>query len=144
MINGHEIVVEAIPPEFVKSGWDVYGGLIDEALKYDLEGQTADDVAAGIEAGRLLIIQVSVNGECKAVSCLELAELAGEKLCHVLSITGTGIETWLPEFIAALQGVAESQDCDFVTMKGRPGWRKLLSGHGFEEMFTVMKMRVAG
>ena len=133
--------MEAVSKDALLEAWPIYGPIIEEALFRDYEGFTIEDVKARVDEGSMLGILMLDGEDVEALATLELITLNGESVCHVLTLTGRNIEKWLSSFVEGLKEIARTHGCKAVTLKGRPGWRKLLKGEA-EELFTVMRCQL--
>ncbi len=137
-----EIVIAAVAPEALKNRPGlraVVGEYMARALEYDVFDElTPAKLLERAERGELLVLVVQGEGESEGVATVEIVDSDAGRSAHVLTLAGVGIEFWLGELDAAVTALAREQQCDAVTMTGRPGWTRQLASHGFRTRQVTM------
>jgi len=111
-----------------------------EAAEADLLGLDVGELEAGVASGEYLAVDI----EGQATAVLEIRPIRlGRRALSVVALGGAGMDQWLSRFVAFLDWLARDQGCTQVLAVGRPGWRKALRAHGFQEGMTLMTMRVS-
>lgn len=105
---------------------------IEDALEYSGGTHDFDDVRAGILSGKMQLWP----GKRSAV-VTEIVDYAKKRSLHVF-LAGGDLEELLGGMDDAIAW-GRSQGCVAMTLSGRRGWEKVLSGHGFHAMRIVME-----
>lgn len=122
-------------------------GIIDDLTLYrepltaacarDVYGLTYADLEAGMASEEYLAI---ANGRfCVVVEKAPVRD--GNGLCLV-ALGGEGLEDWLEPLLAMLEGLARDQGCRSILMRGRLGWQRRLTKHGWAVHAVVLQKQI--
>ena len=137
------IKVVNIPPETVAAWWPWCEERVERALLRDPNGQTLDQLRQSLEDGDRGLTVVFMGMEPVAAMTFELLTLKdGTKTLHGITIGGVGVDVWHDAAWCYLSRTAKELGCEAITMKGRPGWSRLLAKHGWDHEWTVMRRSV--
>lgn len=121
--------------------WPVVYPLIEGALTRTV---TAGYILNQIHKNHALAWMIHVDGELKAVMVTRRHQSEGVTWFEVLSIGGEDMESWLNETLDAIEKSAKESGCDSVILRGRRGWVRKLSGHGYRERSVYVEKRIDG
>jgi len=72
----------------------------------------------------------------KSFLLTEIVQYPRKRLLHVF-LAGGSLEE-IERMEPSLATFAERLDCDFISLAGRPGWKKVLDKHGYAPAWTYM------
>lgn len=110
---------------------------LERACARDVYGLTYADLEAGMASEEYLAI---ANGRfCVVVEKAPVRD--GNGLCLV-ALGGEGLEDWLEPLLAMLEGLARDQGCRSILMRGRLGWQRPLTKHGWAVHAVVLQKQI--
>jgi hypothetical protein len=105
-------------------------------------GQINEAAREQVRDGRLMLVHIFDALETQAVAACELVELNDGRSLHVRWLSGSNIEGWIDEIHEGLRTLANANNCKWVTLNGRLGWRKLLKSHGMTPVAITLRAEV--
>ncbi len=122
--------------------WPELEPYVIEALSYDLYNSiTLPQLKRQIETGFARTLLCADDDRLLSVTILQLFKNThDERILHVVCTAGQDSNAWLTELIDMLQSMALEQQCDAVTMAGRPGWARKLRHYGFKTDQVHMRL----
>ena len=113
--------------------WPELEPFVIDALSYDLYNSiTLAKLKHQIETGYARTLLCADDDRLLSVTIIQLFKNThDERILHVVCTAGKDSNAWLTELIDMLQSMAREQQCDAVTMAGRPGWARKLRHYGF-------------
>ena len=105
--------------------WPMVTSLVARAL--EATRTPLAEVAGNVMRGEALIwLALSNSHGIEAVAVTQLTEIAGERICMIVSATGvTPRVRWLG-LLARLEQYATAEGCAAIRLRGRKGWQRLL------------------
>ena len=126
--------------------WPELQPLIERALKYDpfhTVGIEELRLQFGTGYSRVFIGADEANQELLMATVIQLHLLgSGERVLHIVTTAGGDLSRWLQELIDTMIATAKAENCESITIAGRPGWARKLSRLGFKTDYVNMRMRV--
>lgn len=124
--------------------WPDAAPLVAKALVRDCEaGLTIEEVGEQIGNGQARLIVVNDGQDILGISVVQLYTVRGERLMHMLTLTGARMPEWIGTYLAEVEDMARANDAVGVTMNGRMGWSKILGRHGYEAEQIRMRKEVS-
>ena len=122
--------------------WPELEPFVIEALSFDLYNSiTLPQLKRQIETGFARTLLCADDDRLLSVTILQLFKNThDERILHVVCTAGEDSNAWLAILIGALQEMARDQECDAVTMAGRPGWARKLRQYGFKTDQVHMRL----
>ena len=137
------ITIDGLNGDAAMQMWPDLVEYIDRALAHDLfESISVEKVERQIREGFALVYVAHEDGEMLGVTVVQLYNLKGERIVHLLTTTGVRMGEWQAGMIAAIVDLAERQKASSVTMAGRPGWARSLKQYGFKQEQVAMRLRI--
>jgi hypothetical protein len=137
------ITIDGLNSEAAMQMWSDLAEYVDKALAHDLfESISIEKVERQIREGFALVYVAHEDGEMLGVTVVQLYNLKGERIVHLLTTTGVRMDEWQAGMIAAVVDLAERQKASSVTMAGRPGWARSLRQYGFRQEQVAMRLRI--
>ena len=112
---------------------------LELACAQDVFGLTVADVVERVKSGHYIAAAIGDHG----LAVLELLEVRGGKTLTVAALCGAESGVWLAALLAFLDRLAADQGCRQILAWGRPGWERLLRGHGYRRRVTGLIREVA-
>ena len=144
-LNG--ICCQEIPWDVALELWSEIEPFVISALEYDLYASTSTEkIKAQIGTGYArVLLCCSEPGELLSATIVQLHKnVKDERILHVVCTAGSTSSEWLPALTAGLKDIAAEEDCDGITLAGRPGWARKLKQYGFRTAQIVMRMEKDG
>lgn len=137
------ITIDGLNSDAAMQMWGDLAEYVDRALAHDLfESISIEKVERQIREGFALVYVAHEDGEMLGVTVVQLYNLRGERIVHLLTTTGVRMSEWQAGMIEAIVDLAEKQKASSVTMAGRPGWARSLKQYGFKAEQVAMRLRV--
>ncbi len=95
-----------------------------------------------VRDGKLMLVHIFDALETQAVAACELLELNDGRALHIRWLGGSNIDGWIDELHEGLRTLANANKCRWVTLNGRPGWRKILKSHGMTPVAITLRAEV--
>lgn len=108
---------------------------LEPALAYNGGTHGWDDIAAGVEAGKLQLWPAP-NGALVT----EILKYPRQRVCNVF--LGGGDLEQLKAMVASVEAWAKVQGCGAVTVLGRPGWVRALAPFGAKPLYTALRKEI--
>ena len=108
---------------------------IEAALRHNSGTHAFEDIEKAVLSGEM---QIWPTPNSCAVT--EIAVYAKKKVLHVFLAAGD-----LGEIVGGLDVAmawAKAQGCDSISVAGRKGWERVLSGHGFEPVAVMLERQI--
>lgn len=126
--------------------WPELEPLILRALHYDpfhTVGVNELRQQFGTGYSRVFIGADEGNQELLMATVIQLHMLgSGERVLHIVTTAGGDSSRWLPELIDAMIALGKEENCESITVAGRPGWARKLSKIGFRTDYVNMRMHI--
>lgn len=102
-------------------------------------GFSANDVLGCIMRDTM---QVWTTNCGKGIAITEVQATPQYRTLHIVALAGVDAQDWLAQGMDQLDTFAKSQNCQYVTLEGRYGWKKLLKDFGFNESWIKLRKEV--
>ena len=124
--------------------WDHFKPYLEKATKRagNLSATLTEDTRTAVREGRLIMVSIYDALETQAVAACELVELNDGRALHVRWLSGTNIEGWIDDMHEGLRVLANANNCKWVTLNGRVGWRRILKAHGMTPIAITLRAEV--
>jgi hypothetical protein len=122
--------------------WPELESFVIEALSYDLYNSiTLQQLQRQIETGFARTLLCADDDRLLSVTIIQLfRNTQDERILHVLCTAGEDSNAWLATLFGALREMSSDQECDAITMAGRPGWARKLRQYGFKTDQVHMRL----
>ena len=122
--------------------WPELQPFVIDALSYALYNTTSvDKMKHQIQTGYARTLLCADDDRLLSVTIIQLYKNThDERILHVGCTAGEDSNAWLGTLIDTLQELAREQQCDAVTMSGRPGWARKLTKYGFKTEQVQMRL----
>lgn len=100
------------------------------------------EVEAGMQDGKLMAVGVFDGCGMIAGALLEQVEHRDGRGLHVRYLAGNHMEMWLDEMQERLLEIARAYDCRWLSLTGRPGWRRTLGKMGWNPVAIQLRCEV--
>ena len=122
--------------------WAELEPFVIDALAFDLYNSiTLKDLRRQIETGFARTLLCADDDRLLSVTILQLFKNThDERILHVVCTAGEDSNAWLACLVDSLQSMAKQENCDAVTMAGRPGWARKLRNYGFKTDQVHMRL----
>lgn len=136
-------IVEA-PPDAALEFWGEIEPHVVAALRFDAYNiLTMDSLKEQIKQGYARVILCAEPEQILAVTVVTLfLNTSDDRILHVIATGGEASYKWLEALCAFLHDMAARENCQGVTMAGRPGWARKLNKYGFRMDMVSMRMEV--
>lgn len=114
----------------------IWQDLIREALWYDVQEFTIEDIEKGVEEGYYYLYQ----SDNSAVVTGGVRLQSGGMGCQIIAAAGN-----MDECLSLLDQVeqdAKASGCELITTVGRNGWKKVLAPKGWTDISTIYIKRL--
>jgi hypothetical protein len=108
---------------------------IEDALEYSGGTHDFQDVADGILSGRMQLWPAE-----KGCAVTEIVEFPKKRTLNVF-LAGGEMDT-IVDMLKSAETWGKAQGCSAMTVAGRKGWKRVLAPHGFNEVFTVLELKI--
>lgn len=117
-----------VDPAMAGRFWPHVAPLVERAL--DVSRTPIAEVAADVLRGDALIwLAWSDARGIEAVAVTQVVEIAGERVCMIVSATAVAPRTRWLGLLARLEHYAAAEGCAAIRLRGRKGWQRLLPGY---------------
>ena len=123
--------ISDVNPQDVDQVWDLVRGSVQKVLDRDYLFMDLSDVKETLESGLWKLWLVYDGPNIYGVGVTELLQFPKAKICQLTFISGREFEKW-QDMIEQIAVYATEKGCSRLRMVGRPGFKKVLSEHGFE------------
>ena len=120
----------------VRTFLKTYKKLIEKALKYNPGTHTYEDVVNGISNQSMIFWP----GKDSFI-ITELNKFPQKRALHIFLSAGNLDE--LGKMRPAIEDFASKAKCDFITIAGRPGWKRLGKQFGYKAVWTYLFKEIA-
>ena len=142
--DGHVIGFSAVPPERARDLWPSIEHHAEMALSHAFDDMKPEHILGWILKDVLVLVIVTIDDKITASMTLEMVETKRGKICHIMTLGGSDMETWVDEWLKVWIAIAREQGADWITIKGREGWARFARRRGFEHEYTQMQLYIGG
>ena len=141
-----ELRCTEVPAESALEFWSEVEPFVIRALAYDemnstSTGKLRDQVSTGF--ARVLVC--SDDDKLISATIVQLHKnVLDERILHVVATAGQDGDDWFPILFEGLKDMARAEECDAITMSGRPGWARKLTRYGFKTDHVHMRLNCHG
>lgn len=127
--------VRVISPEAIAENRALLTAVFESALEHDPTAMDGAQVCQWAEDGNVLVF-VADGGQI--IMTMGIMDTRIGRIAEMLTLTGKDFLKKADELWPTIEQACREQGCVRVLMHGRPGWRKILKGQGFEVARTTM------
>ena len=122
-------MITEIPRGFAEVMWDSFKPYLERALAdAPLEVTTMDAIRREIRTETLMLLQIADGQGTRAICGLRFVpHRDGSKVLHIAYLSGDSHEMWIDELHQYIWDLARARGCKWISLTGRPGWRKLIT-----------------
>ncbi len=120
----------------------VFDFLMD-ALAEDDNTISYEDLISKLYLGekKLFVLANDLNKSIHAAIVTEFCIINYQKRLLIRLLGGKDMKDWL-DLIDQFVGFAEANECKYIMLCGRRGWKKLLKPYGYQEKGTIFSMKL--
>ncbi len=143
-VNG--IHCQEIPWDYALKLWSEIEPYIIQALEYDLYASTSTEkIKKQVSTGFARVLLCTEGDSIMSATIVQLhRNTKQERVLHVVTTAGTNSTAWMPALVEAWKEIARQEQCDAITLAGRPGWARKMKQFGFRTEQIVMRMNNDG
>lgn len=142
-IDKSPVKVVAVPAELAREYWPNVERFASMALEHAADQMSTGAILERIIDGKLILIVVTDETDSPVASMtLEIVDQPRGRICHCMTLGGEDLEQWVATYIEVWRAVALELECDYLTIKGRAGWEKYATRHGFKHQYTIMSLPI--
>lgn len=119
--------------------WEIIKEFIERALKYNTDEIYIDDILEGIEKGRFSLWGGLVDNKIQSVIVLDIATYPRKKVLDLFIVASDDMTILKDEFMVKMVEFAKTNKCTSICVRGRPGWKTVLSHYGFKKTYEVLE-----
>ncbi len=121
-------MITKIPAGFADVMWASFKPYLERAIAdQPLEVTTLAELERHVRSGKLLLLQISDGQGIRAICGVEVRpHRDGSRVLHICYLSGDSHEMWVDELHEYLWYYAREERCKWISMVGRPGWRKIM------------------
>lgn len=119
--------------------WDTIKEFIGRALKYNSDEIFIEDILDGIEKGRFSLWGGLFENKIHSVIVLDIATYPRKKVLDLFIVGSNDMAIFRDEFMVRMVEFAKTNKCTSICVRGRPGWKKVLSEYGFNKTYEVLE-----
>ena len=135
-------MIRTLSQEEAAIRWGEIKPYVDRALEYSLGERTAHDWFIECMEGKAEIWEAVVDGETRSFAVVRLSEFQQHKQVQIVTASGDEWDDYGPEALEFAEDVAKQIKCKYVSIWGRPGWRKKLKPLGYKHAYDVLVKEV--
>lgn len=136
-------MITRIPEGFAEVMWESFKPYLERAVAdYPMEPVTMAELQREVRCGRLMLLQISDGQGTRAICGIRFVrDRDGAKVLHVAYLSGDSHEMWLDELHQHIWDLARSEHCAWISLTGRPGWRKVLERFNDKSKVVAIHLR---
>lgn len=121
-------MITQIPKGFADVMWASFKPYLARAVQDDPLAVMSDaDLQREVRCGKLLLLQVADGQGTRAICGIRfIRDRDGQRVLHIAYLSGDSHEMWLDEIHQYIWDLARQRRCKWISLTGRPGWRKVL------------------
>ena len=121
-------MIVKIPRGFADVMWESFKPYLERAMAdQPLEVATLADLERDVRCGRLTLLQISDGQGTRAICGITVRpHRDGTRVLHIAYLSGDSHEMWIDELHEYLWWFAREERCKWISLTGRPGWRKVI------------------
>lgn len=127
-----------IQPAEINAVWEDVRALIEDACTTTRGKFDAEDIRAGLLTGedQLWIWRTAT---AFAVGITRLANYPKQRVCTLRIVTGNNMEEWFEPCLETIERWAKANGCHAMEFQARPGWKRFLSGRGYDHTHSYLE-----
>lgn len=122
--------------------WQQVEPHVERALEHAFDDMTPTQVLGMLLTEKLSLVLVTKGDVVIASMTFEICEFAAGKVCHIMTVGGDDLETWVEEFVEIWKAIGRETGCSHLSIKGRKGWERYARKHGFKHSYTYMRLEL--
>jgi len=130
-----------LPPAKIEHAWPLVERWITDALHEGKADISPYDVKVALARGDMTLWVFFDATRAKGCVVTEMAESVRGKCCNIVACAGDDFQSWR-HFINNIKGWAKLHGCSRLEAGGRDGWRRLVKADGWQQVRTVIEMRL--
>lgn len=137
-----DVVIDSPSPEIAHGEAEKYFRYLLPAMETWTADYNAEEFAEEIITGNVALVRVWVDTEFTALAACRVQQAKHGRELLVMCLVGEDADDWLCPLLASFDALALEAGCRTVTLEGRPGWVKKLSGEGYKTFQVTMRKTV--
>jgi len=137
------VIISTITPDLAPVIWPAISDMIDRAIKHSNGELSLDSVLDKVEGSEMLLLTADEGDTTLAAFILEKNHFpSGKTVLNITITAGDNMEKWFAKSVEVANNIAKKENCDEIYIVGRPGWKKMFSPLGYDEIHTVLSKKV--
>lgn len=121
--------LSGVQPDQISEYWSLVEPWIAAACETSRGKWDADYIRAQLDRGAMQLWLVT-DGSLLAVCVTEIVQHPSKRCCRIRILTGRHRRRW-QHHLAVIEAWAKARGCAAMELIARPGWSRLLKGHGY-------------
>ena len=131
-----------VPKEHIHVVWDRIKKYVEKCAKYTYGRYTADDILDGLLTKDQHLWIAFDDKEIHGFWVTEGSVYPQMKALTLHFVGGKGFKVWGEVGFPPLQKFAKELGCDVMESFGRPGWKKMWEGYGYNPRYVFYELPV--
>lgn len=131
-----------VPKEHIHVVWDRIKKYVEKCAKYTYGRYTADDILDGLLTKDQHLWIAFDDKEIHGFWVTEVTVYPQMKALTLHFVGGKGFKVWAEVGFPPLQKFAKELGCDVMESFGRPGWKKMWEGYGYNPRYVFYELPV--
>ena len=136
-------MITQMPAGIAEVMWESFKPYLELALAdYPMEPTSMAELEREVRSGRLILLQIADGQGTRAICGIRFVrDRQGEKVLHMAYIAGDSHEMWVDELHTYIWDLARAERCRWISLTGRPGWRKVLERYNDNPKVISLHLR---
>lgn len=136
-------MITEIPKGFAQVMWDSFKPYLEHALEdHPMEPTSMAQLQREVRCGRLMLLQIADGQGTRAICGIRFVDdRQGVPGLHIAYLSGDSVEMWLDEMHAYIWDLARARGCKWISLTGRPGWRRVLERFNHNPKVVALHLR---
>ena len=136
-------MITEIPKGFAQVMWESFKPYLARAVEdHPMEPVSDAQQQREVRSGVLKLLQIADGQGTRAICGLRFVrDREGAKVLHIAYLSGDSPEMWLDELHEYIWALAVAERCKWVSLTGRPGWRRVLERFGHNPKVVAIHLR---
>lgn len=137
-----QLTVTAVPPAVVDVVWPDVAPMLEKAIATADGRYSLESVYNEFVSGALALWVVLDDARPIAALTTRVVDFPCKRVLSVDWIAGSRMAEWLPQTNAIFRDYAKSYGCRQIEGRGRKGWLRELTKHGWELDYMAYRMEL--
>ena len=136
-------MITQIPAGMAEMMWSSFKPYLERAVQdHPMEPVSDAELQREVRSGKLVLLQIADGQGTRAICGLRFVrDRDGGKVLHIAYLSGDSVEMWVDELHQYIWDLAKAEHCKWVSLTGRPGWRRVLERFGHNPKVVAIHLR---